>query len=249
MIGFSDVSKRFILRHERQRSFQEAFINIWNRRNRTSEEFWAVRNVTFEIGESGTFGLIGENGSGKSTALKLITRIIEPTSGKVKVQGKVAALLELGAGFHHELTGRENIFLNGSILGMSGKQMKNRFEGIVEFSELARFIDTPVKHYSSGMYARLGFAVAISIDPDILVIDEVLSVGDEAFQRKCIDKIREIKERGKSIILVSHNLQIVKDLCAEAIWLEAGAERAQGPSHQVVDKYLEWANRKNKARL
>ncbi len=249
MVLFSDVSKRFILRHERHRSFQEAFVNIWNRRNRTREEFWAVRNVTFQIGESGTFGLIGENGSGKSTALKLITRIIEPTSGKVRVQGKVAALLELGAGFHQDLTGRENIFLNGSILGMSANQMKNRFEEIVEFSELARFIDTPVKHYSSGMYARLGFAVAISIDPDILVIDEVLSVGDEAFQRKCIDKIREIKDGGKSIILVSHNLQIVKDLCAEAIWLEAGAERAQGPSHKVVDQYLEWANRKNKARL
>lgn len=249
MVLFENVSKRFILRHERSRSFQEAFINIWNRRNRTREEFWAIRDVSFEVGERGTFGIIGENGSGKSTALKLITRIIDPTSGRVKVQGKVAALLELGAGFHQDLSGRENIFLNGSILGMTDKEMKARFDEIVEFSELERFIDTPVKHYSSGMYTRLGFAVAISVDPDILVIDEVLSVGDEAFQRKCIDKIREIKERGKSIILVSHNLQIVKDLCAEAIWLEAGAARAQGPSHKVVDEYLQGANRKNKARL
>lgn len=246
---FQEVSKRFILRHERARSFQEAFINIWNRRNRSREEFWALRDVSFELEEGGTLGIIGENGSGKSTALKLITRIIEPTRGAIKVQGKVAALLELGAGFHHDLTGRENIFLNGSILGMTGKEMRARFPGIVEFSELERFIDTPIKHYSSGMYARLGFAVAISVDPDILVIDEVLAVGDEAFQRKCLDKIREIKDAGKSIILVSHNLQMVRDLCAQAVWLDGGLERARGPSHEVVDQYLEWANRKDKARL
>ncbi len=249
MVLFENVSKRFILRHERHRSFQEAFVNKWKHRDRSNEEFWALRDVSFTVGESGTFGLVGENGSGKSTALKLITRIINPTSGNVKVEGRIAALLELGAGFHQDLSGRENIFLNGSILGMTGKEMRARLDEIVEFSELERFIDTPVKHYSSGMYARLGFAVAISSDPDLLVIDEVLSVGDEAFQRKCADKIREIKDRGKSIILVSHNLQTLRDLCDEAVWLDAGVERAKGPSHEVVDKYLEWANIKNKTRL
>lgn len=249
MVLFQGVSKRFILHHEKPRSFQEAFINLWNRRNRSREEFWALRDVTFEVGEAGTLGIIGENGSGKSTALKLITRIIEPTAGRVKVQGKVAALLELGAGFHPDLTGQENIFLNGSILGMTKREMKQRFQDIVEFAELERFIDTPIKHYSSGMYARLGFAVAISVEPDILVIDEVLAVGDEPFQRKCLDKIREIKDAGRAIVLVSHNLQMVKDLCWQAVWLDRGVVRAQGPSDQVVDQYLEWANQKNKARL
>ncbi len=249
MVVFDGVSKRFILRHERSRSFQEAFVNIWNRRNRSREEFWALKDVSFNVEKGGSIGLIGENGSGKSTALKLITRIIDPTRGKVRVQGKIAALLELGAGFHPDLTGRENIFLNGSILGMTRREMTDRFPEIVEFAELEAFIDTPIKHYSSGMYARLGFSVAISVEPDILVIDEVLAVGDEAFQRKCLDKIREIKDAGKTIILVSHSLQMVKDLCAQAVWLNGGVVRAQGDSVKVVDQYLEWANRKNKVRL
>lgn len=249
MVRFEGVSKKFILRHERSRSFQEAFVNIWNRRNRTREEFWALRDISFEVPEAGSLGIIGENGSGKSTALKLITRIMGPTKGKVQVHGKVAALLELGAGFHPDLTGRENIFLNGSILGMNSREMTNRFQDIVEFAELQAFIDTPIKHYSSGMYARLGFAVAFSVEPDILVIDEVLAVGDEAFQRKCLDKIREIKDSGKTIILVSHSLQMVKDICAEAVWMNAGVIRARGPSVEVVDQYLDWANRKNKLRL
>lgn len=249
MILFEGVSKRFILRHERARSFQEAFVSLWNRRNRSREVFWALRDISFKVEDGGSLGVIGENGSGKSTALKLITRIFEPTSGTVRVQGKVAALLELGAGFHPDLTGRENIFLNASILGMTKKQMGARFEDIVEFSELERFIDTPIKHYSSGMCARLGFAVAIAVDPDLLVIDEVLAVGDEAFQRKCLDKIRDFKEAGKTLVLVSHNLQMVTDLCTQAVWLEGGVERAMGPSNEVVDQYLEWANRKNKVRL
>ncbi|HLB11319.1 MAG TPA: ABC transporter ATP-binding protein [Dehalococcoidia bacterium] len=249
MILFEGVSKRFILRHERARSFQEAFVSLWNRRNRSREVFWALRDISFKVEDGGSLGVIGENGSGKSTALKLITRIFEPTSGMVRVHGKVAALLELGAGFHPDLTGRENIFLNASILGMTKKQMLARFEDIVEFSELERFIDTPIKHYSSGMCARLGFAVAIAVDPDLLVIDEVLAVGDEAFQRKCLDKIRDFKEAGKTLVLVSHNLQMVADLCTQAVWLEGGVERAMGPSNEVVDQYLEWANRKNKVRL
>lgn len=249
MVLFEEVSKRFILRHEKSRSFQEAFVNLLNTHSRTREEFWALRDINFEVKRGDSLGLIGQNGSGKSTALKLVTRIFDPTEGRIKVEGKVAALLELGAGFHPELTGKENIFLNGSILGMSKREMTDRFDDIVEFSELDRFIDTPVKHYSSGMYARLGFAVAISVDPDVLVIDEVLAVGDEAFQRKCLDKIREFRECGKTIVLVSHSLDMVRSLCTQALWLDNGQQRAYGSSNEVVDAYLDAANLKDKARL
>lgn len=237
VIQFDDVSKRFTLHHDRAKSFQEAFVNIFRRRE-SSELFWALQNVSFEIGSGESVGIIGENGSGKSTTLKLITRILEPTSGKLAVTGRISALLELGAGFHPDLTGKENVYLNGSLLGYSRREMNRKYDEIIEFSELDRFIDTPIKHYSSGMHMRLGFAIAISSDPDILITDEVLAVGDESFQRKCLDKIWELRKRGKTILFVSHSLGTVRDLCTRAIWLERGKVKLDGPARGVVDTYL-----------
>jgi ABC-type polysaccharide/polyol phosphate transport system ATPase subunit len=184
-------------------------------------------------------GIIGPNGAGKSTVLKLISRIIEPTSGRVEVNGRVSTLLELGAGFHPDLTGRENIYLNGSILGLSRKEIRQKFDSIVSFAELERFIDVPVKHYSSGMYVRLGFSVAIHIDPEILLIDEVLAVGDAAFQEKCLEKVEEMKGKGVTILLVSHDMNAVRNLCNRAIWLDYGMVRADGGPEEVVSRYLE----------
>ncbi len=232
------VSKRFVLHHEKPRSLQEMLVNLIHRRNGTKEEFWALRDVTFAVGRGESLGIVGRNGSGKSTALKLITRILQPTSGRVSVAGKVSALIELGAGFHPDLTGRENVFLNGAILGLSRKQIQSRFSDIVAFAELERFIDTPVKHYSSGMYARLGFAVAISVDPDILIIDEVLAVGDESFQKKCVEKIREFKSRGVTVLFVSHSLDAIRSLCDKAVWLDDGVVRLEGRASDVAERYL-----------
>jgi lipopolysaccharide transport system ATP-binding protein len=194
-------------------------------------------------------GIVGENGSGKSTSLKLISRILEPTSGSVSVRGKVSALLELGTGFHPELTGRENIFLNGSLLGISRREMARRYQDIVDFAELSEFIDTPIKHYSSGMTMRLAFAVAINVDPDILLTDEVLAVGDEAFQRKCLDYIADLRRRGVTIIFVSHALDAVRSLCSRAIWLDKGKLVADGPVAEVVDRYLQFENERHARRL
>jgi lipopolysaccharide transport system ATP-binding protein len=237
-IALDAVSMKFTLHHQRARSFQEALVNLVHRRNVVGDEdFWALRDVNFDVQPGETLGIIGPNGSGKSTLLKLITRILDPTSGKVTVNGRVSALIELGAGFHPDLTGRENIYLNGSILGFSRKQMNRRFDQIVAFSELERFIDTPVKHYSSGMYARLGFAVAISVDPDILIIDEVLSVGDEAFQHKCLERIDEFRRRGKTIIFVSHAMGSVERLCDRVVWLQNGVVRGQGPAVATIRRY------------
>jgi len=238
-IRFENVSKRFIIRRERPRSFQELVVGTLRRNDDVREELWALNDVSFTVERGEMLGIIGENGAGKSTLLKLITRILEPTSGRIAVNGKVSALIELGAGFHPDLTGRENVYLNGSILGLSRREMDARFEEIVEFSELERFIDMPLKHYSSGMYMRLGFAIATSVDPEILLIDEVLAVGDEAFQRKCLRKIDDFKRRGKTIVFVSHSMDAVRDLCTEAIWLEEGTIKAMGATDEVVDLYLE----------
>ncbi|MEA3346382.1 MAG: ABC transporter ATP-binding protein, partial [Chloroflexota bacterium] len=248
-IEFENVSKRFILHHERPRSFQELAMSFLKRNNASREELWALKDISFAMERGETLGIIGPNGSGKSTLLKLITRILEPTSGRIAVNGKVSALLELGAGFHPDLTGRENIFLNGSILGMSRREMEGKFEQIVEFTELGRFIDTPLKHYSSGMQMRLGFAIATSVDPDILLIDEVLAVGDAAFQRKCLKRIAEFKRRGKTIVFVSHDLGAVRELCSEVIWLEEGQVQAGGLAREVVDRYLMRVHEKERADL
>jgi len=237
-VQFDNVSKKFILRRERARSFQEAALAFFQRRDNSREELWALKDVSFAVERGKTLGIIGPNGSGKSTILKLISRILEPTSGHIAVQGRVSALIELGAGFHPDLTGRENIYINGSVLGFSRKEMKAKFDRIVEFSELEKFIDVPIKHYSSGMHMRLGFAVAIHVDPEILLIDEILAVGDQAFQNKCLGKIAELKSQGVTILFVSHDLEAVRNLCTSAIWLENGVIQEMGTVDRVIDCYL-----------
>lgn len=235
-VSVQGVSKRYRLYHERNQTLKGTLL----RRKRVEfEEFWALNNVSFEIPKGGTFGLIGENGSGKSTLLKCIARILTPNKGTIDVNGKMSALLELGAGFHPELSGRENVFLNGSILGLSKRQIEERFDEIVDFAGLTNFIDTPVKNYSSGMYVRLGFSVAINVDPDVLLVDEVLAVGDEQFQRKCSEKFAELKEAGKTIVIVSHALSAVRTLCDQVALLEHGNLKAIGAAGQVIDTYLD----------
>jgi len=237
-IRFDHISKKFILRRERARSFQELMLNLLHGRgNGRREEFWALRDVSFEVQPGEMLGIIGPNGAGKSTVLKLISRIIEPTSGKIEAHGRIGALLELGAGFHPELTGRENIYLNGSILGMSRAQIQSKLDEIIAFAELERFIDMPVKHYSSGMYVRLGFSVAVHTDPEILLVDEVLAVGDFAFQERCLQKIRETQKAGVTILFVTHDLQRVVELCNRAIWLNSGRVYADGKPREVVNRY------------
>jgi lipopolysaccharide transport system ATP-binding protein len=203
-----------------------------------TETFPALQNVSFTVAQGRTYGVIGRNGSGKSTALKLVAGITKPTSGTVRVRGRVSALIELGAGFHPEISGRENVFINGIMLGLSKKEITARFDAIVEFAELEEFIDAPVKTYSSGMYMRLGFAVAIHVDPDLLLVDEVLAVGDEGFTHKCLDKFAEFRRRGKTILLVTHSLGVVERFCDEALWIDHGRVRAHGDPKRVVDAYL-----------
>jgi ABC-2 type transport system ATP-binding protein len=218
------ISKRFLIHRKRSTSLKERFI----RRHQEAEEFWAVRDLTIDIERGETVGLIGANGSGKSTTLKLLAGILQPTSGSVTVNGRIASLLELGAGFNGELSGRDNIYLNASLLGLSRKEVDKHFDAIVEFSELAPFIDNQVKNYSSGMYVRLGFAVAVHIDPDILLVDEVLAVGDEAFQEKCLRKIEEFQREGRTILLVSHSLDLVEKICTRSVVLDHGRVKFQG---------------------
>jgi ABC-type polysaccharide/polyol phosphate transport system ATPase subunit len=234
-IAVDGVSKRFRLYHERNQSLKAAFLR---RRRAEYEEFWALRGVSLEVPEGSTFGLIGENGSGKSTLLKCMARILRPEEGSIRTRGKISALLELGAGFHPELSGRENVYLNGSILGLSRRQLDQRFDEIVEFAGLEHFIDTPVKSYSSGMYVRLGFSVAINVDPDILLIDEILAVGDADFQRKCGEKFAELRSQGKTLVIVSHALTSIQNLCDSVALLEHGDLRRVGPAAEVVDEYL-----------
>jgi lipopolysaccharide transport system ATP-binding protein len=243
-IRFDGVSKKFVLHRERARSFQELALHPFRRNNGSSEEFWALQDVSFSVGQGETVGLIGPNGAGKSTVLKLIARIIEPTSGQIRVSGRVGALLELGTGFHPDLTGRENIYLNGSILGLSRAQIRRRLDDIVAFAELERFIDVPVKHYSSGMYVRLGFSVAVHADPEILLVDEVLAVGDAAFQRKCLDCINHLRRQGVTVLFVSHSAEMVRTVCSRALWLDDGWLVADGSAESVVTRYLDrsWAS-------
>jgi ABC-type polysaccharide/polyol phosphate transport system ATPase subunit len=238
VIRVGGVSKRFRLYHERVRSIKENVLGRF-RSGRTWEEFWALRDVSFDVHAGEMFALIGENGSGKSTMLKILARILLPDEGSVVIDGNVSALIELGAGFHPDFTGRENVFLNASILGFKRREIEDRFDEIVRFAELERFIDTPVKSYSSGMYMRLGFSIAIHVDPDVLLIDEILSVGDEHFQRKCLDKIQEFRRRGKTIVFVTHALGTVESMCERAGLLSAGQLLTVGPARDVVTKYRE----------
>jgi len=207
--------------------------------NNFSEEFWALTDVSFEINQGDRIGIIGRNGAGKSTLLKILSRITEPTTGKIALNGKIASLLEVGTGFHPELSGRENIFLNGAILGMSKAEIELKFDEIVAFAEIEKFLDTPVKRYSSGMYVRLAFSIAAHLEPDILIIDEVLAVGDAAFQKKCLGKMEEVSGKGRTVIFVSHNMQVVQNLCNYGVLLEKGKVILHGNIGSVIEKYLE----------
>lgn len=235
-VTFDRVWRKFVLHHDKPRTFQELFIGIF-RPNGSREEFWALKDISFELPFGESLGIMGANGSGKSTLLKLVSRILRPTMGKVMVSGRVSALLEVGAGFHPELTGRENVFLNGAILGLSRKQILQKFDEIVEFSGLERFIDIPVKHYSSGMYMRLGFSVAIMVEPEILLIDEVLAVGDEAFRKKCLARIKEYRESGGTILFVSHVPELVQEICDRAMLLHRGQMVTLGDPQAVSVEY------------
>ena len=232
------LGKRFRLTHDRNWTLKATVLAGHRTRY---EEFWALRGVDLDIPHGSTFGIIGGNGSGKSTLLKVLAGILRPDEGTASVSGRLSALLELGAGFHPELTGRENVYLNGAILGFTSKEIRRRFDDIVGFAELDRFIDEPVRNYSSGMYVRLGFSVAIHVEPEILLVDEVLAVGDHTFQKRCLDRFAQLKAEGRTIILVSHDLDMVGWLCEQTAWIQQGTLRAVGPSPKVIERFLDGA--------
>ena len=232
------LGKRFRLTHDRNWTLKATVLAGHRTRY---EEFWALRGVDLDIPHGSTFGIIGGNGSGKSTLLKVLAGILRPDEGTATVSGRLSALLELGAGFHPELTGRENVYLNGAILGFTSKEIRRRFDDIVGFAELDRFIDEPVRNYSSGMYVRLGFSVAIHVEPEILLVDEVLAVGDHTFQKRCLDRFAQLKAEGRTIILVSHDLDMVGWLCEQTAWIQQGTLRAVGPSPGVIERFLDGA--------
>lgn len=232
-IEIKNVNKQFILRHTR--SMKEAFVwLIKGRKGDLSEKFHALKDVSLDVQQGETVALLGLNGSGKSTLLKHISGVMLPDSGSIRTAGRVAGLIEVGAGFHHDLSGRDNIYLNGAILGMTEEQINEKFDSIVEFSEIGQFIDTEVKFYSSGMYLRLAFSVAVHTDPEVFLVDEILAVGDEPFQRKCLDKIKELAEEGKTLIVVSHDLDLVSKICSRGVLLEHGNLVMDGPVEDVV---------------
>lgn len=262
IIKVNNLGKKYILNHQAKQQYKSIrdvlankFKNIGRKQNQNSpqkEEFWALKDINFEIQQGDKVGIIGRNGAGKSTLLKILSRITEPTTGSIKINGRVASLLEVGTGFHPELTGRENIYLNGAILGMSRSEIKQKFDEIVDFAEVERFLDTPVKRYSSGMYMRLAFAVAAHLEPEILIVDEVLAVGDAQFQKKCLGKMGKIGSQGRTVIFVSHNMNAIEQLCTSAISLNAGTllDKTEDVK-SLVKKYLgqnnsihnhEWVN-------
>ncbi len=238
-IRIEGVSKRFRLHAESVGSIKEA---ITQRLRPTHEEFWALRDVNLEIPKGSMFALIGHNGSGKSTLLRCVSGIYKPTEGHIHTEGRISALLELGAGFHPDLTGRENIQLNAAILGLRNDEIAESYDDIVDFAGVREFIDVPIKHYSSGMKVRLGFAVAVHLKPEILIIDEVIAVGDEEFQRRCFDFLYELRNQGVTIVVVSHSLELIRSLCDEAAWLEHGKVMASGPVNEVVKAYVSRVN-------
>lgn len=255
VISVENLSKKYIIGHQKQEGYTSLRDVLTNGAKRftdklrhpftapendpTHEEFWALKDVSFDIQQGDRVGIIGRNGAGKSTLLKILSRITEPTSGKVSIRGRVASLLEVGTGFHPELSGRENIFLNGAILGMSKAEIKKKFDEIVAFAEVEKFLDTPVKRYSSGMYVRLAFAVAAHLEPEILIVDEVLAVGDAQFQKKCMGKMESAGREGRTVLFVSHNMVALKSLCEKAIWLNAGSVVENGRAEDVVSNYLQ----------
>ncbi|QHG18536.1 ABC transporter ATP-binding protein [Nostoc sp. ATCC 53789] len=261
VIRVENLSKKYVLSHQqegssRYKSLRESIsdrVSSLGKKlvkssgkeiyNPAREEFWALKDVSFEIKQGESIGIIGRNGAGKSTLLKILSRITEPSSGCISLKGRVASLLEVGTGFHPELTGRENIYLNGAILGMSKTEIKRKFDEIVAFAEVEKFLDTPVKRYSSGMYVRLAFAVAAHLEPEILIVDEVLAVGDAQFQKKCLGKMNDVSEKeGRTVLFVSHNMAALKSLCDQAILLKSGCLVTHGETHQVVSRYLESDN-------
>jgi lipopolysaccharide transport system ATP-binding protein len=236
-VDVKDVSICFNLSKERIDSFKEFVVKLF-KGELMYDEFYALRNVSFEVKKGDSFGIIGANGSGKSTILKIISRILRPTTGDVFVNGSVAPLIELGAGFDLDLTARENIYLNGSVLGYSKRFMKKNFEDIIDFAELHEFVDVPIKNYSSGMIARLGFSIATLVRPDILIVDEILSVGDYSFHKKCEAKMNEILSGGTTLLLVTHELDQVRRMCSQAMWLDHGKQMMLGPANAVCDAYV-----------
>ena len=248
VIVVSNVSKRFRLYRERANSLKES-ITVRRGRKSRFDDFWALRDVSLSIPKGSTFGLIGHNGSGKSTLLRLMAGIHPPTSGKVRTEGRISALLELGAGFHPELSGRENVYLNGSILGLSRRDINAVIGDIVDFAGLEDFIDSPVKHYSSGMYVRLGFSVAVHVKPDIIMIDEVITVGDEEFQRRCLDHLYKLRRSGVTVVMVSHSAPLMEQMCDEVAWLDHGVLQKDGAPIEVVRAYLDKVNLAQNERL
>jgi lipopolysaccharide transport system ATP-binding protein len=237
-VRFDSVSKRFQLTLNRPQTVQEVFQRLIGvRPQQLMDSFWAVRDVDLEVSRGETVGIVGANGAGKSTLLKLACRIIAPTTGQIGTHGRVAALLEVGTGFHPDLTGRENIHLNGSMLGMTRTEIRREMDDIIGFAELEEQIDMPVKHYSSGMYMRLGFSIASHVRPEILLIDEVLAVGDRVFQQKCQRRVERMAEAGVTILFVSHDSRAVRSVCQRAVWMEEGRVRTDGPADEVVDAY------------
>jgi lipopolysaccharide transport system ATP-binding protein len=258
IIKVDHLSKKYILNHQQESyiALRDVIANKFKAAGRrilhpftphhssltgsSNEDFWALKDVSFEIEQGDRVGIIGRNGAGKSTLLKILSRITEPTSGKIGINGRIASLLEVGTGFHPELTGRENIYLNGAILGMSRFEIKQKFDEIVAFAEVDKFLDTPVKHFSSGMYVRLAFAVAAHLEPDILVVDEVLAVGDAQFQRKCLGKLQDVSTKeGRTVLFVSHQMEAISNLCSRAILLHNGTVMGSGPTRTVIDRYLQ----------
>lgn len=241
-IQVHDVSKKFRLERNRPSSLKEAILRIGKKSD--ADDFWVLRDINLEIPKGSFFGLIGHNGSGKSTLLRLMAGIHRATTGTIESEGRLSALLELGSGFHPDLTGRENVYLNGAMLGLSRKHMAESMDTIIEFSGIGEFIDEPVKIYSSGMYVRLGFAVAVNVDPEILLVDEVIAVGDEEFQRRCMGRMNQLRERGTTIVLVSHNAQLMANLCDRIGWLDHGRLIAVGEADEVIGQYLDHVNNK-----
>jgi lipopolysaccharide transport system ATP-binding protein len=252
VVKVEGLGKRYSLRHQVNRHhglrhvLQDAVISFWKPRakketgaNRSHEDFWALRDISCEIQQGEVVGIMGRNGAGKSTLLKILSRITDPTTGSIEIDGRVAALLEVGTGFHPELTGRENIFLNGAILGMTRAEIRRKFDEIVAFAEVEKFLDTPVKHYSSGMYVRLAFSVAAHLEPDILIVDEVLAVGDVQFQKKCLGKMQDVSTReGRTVLFVSHNMGALANLCSRGIYLKAGQINFMGSGRQAIERYI-----------
>ncbi len=254
-IKIEGLSKKYIIKHERQEQYStlreslshsaRSFVRRIrhplqpNTEEIELEEFWALKDINIEINQGDKVGIIGRNGAGKSTLLKILSRITEPTAGRIHIKGRIVSLLEVGTGFHSELTGRENIYLNGAILGMHRKEINSKFDEIIDFADIEKFLDTPVKRYSSGMYVRLAFAVAAHLEPEILIVDEVLAVGDAQFQKKCLGKMEQVGSEGRTVILVSHNLPAIQRLCNKAILLESGRLKSQGEVPNILSQYMQ----------